>query len=177
MELLVSYKIPVTPLMKRILVKLTGGETYTISTHDMTGRLILGQMIIKRDCNGRRYYGNELFEILIPKTYWRDYRIKRFGPEHAGAFLDYHYEYFQSNLFSFIDSRLILRHEGDKRLRLAIRTAIGEFCARFGVEEEEYSAETFLKAYYRSRGQDETAVYQYIRKKTRNLSVSHLQNA
>lgn len=171
-KLLISYKIPVKSYMLKILSKLTNSNPYTLSMTDPTGRMILGEMIIKWETSKSPHFGDKYFEIIVPKSYWRDYRIKRFSESHASGFLDYHYELFISNLFAYIDSRLTLRQDGYTELRMSIRAAIVEYCDNFNITDDEIAIDTLSKSYYRKRDKARNIGTQYVRRISRNLSES-----
>ncbi len=129
-------------------------------------------MVLHEKSKGKALFGSEVFEITIPTHYWRHYFLKDITNEHAAVLLQYNYERFTENLFCFIDSRLILREEGNISQRLSITKSIIEFCEKFGITEREVKLETLIKDYQRSRKNGKTVGTTYVRKKTQTSSIS-----
>lgn len=170
----ISYKIPCTPLLKKILQKHLTTTPYKLSVGNLSGKIMLGLMALKQTSKSTMHFGPEMFEIEIPTYYWQNYPLKGIRDDHAAILLNYHYETFTQNLFSFIDSRLILRAEGDTRNRLSIQKSIFEFCKAYGITDEDIQLDTLLKDYYRTRQCDKSLGTSYIRKKSIKVSDSKI---
>jgi hypothetical protein len=167
----ISYKIPCSPLLKKILEKHLNTSPFKLSTKTLTGKIMLGLMVVKETSKSKQHFGDEIFEIEIPNYYWTHYPLKGISDQHAAVLLNFHYNKFTENLFCFIDSRLILRQEGDVRLRLSIKSAILEFCKSFSISDDDIMLDTLIKDYTRSRNNGQTIATSYVRKKTMNVSI------
>lgn len=171
----IAYKIPCTLFLKKILVKHLGTTPYKLSTKTMPGKIMLGLMVVKEVSGSKQFFGDQVYEIEIPAYYWEHYSLKGIHDEQAAVLLNYHYDKFTENLFSFASSRLNLREEGDPSNRLAIARSVVDYCKSYSIDEDDIPMDTLLKDYYRSRGRAQTLATSYIRKKTMKVSDSKKQ--
>jgi hypothetical protein len=170
--MLFSIKLPTKPYIAKIF-RADFGEPYKLTKADYMARVILSLMNTEKHSKDK-LSGTDYIHIEIPVKYVNQFRLKSISEENLSALSDYIDNSFRTRLFSFIDSRFILKNKNKQKKELElvvkIKDAIIDFCEPYGILENEISFETLQKDYYRKRIDKKNIHFQGIKRNATDLS-------